>query len=705
MITTNSTGAVIVGNLDGEIRVMGVRHDALAQITDSLANLYSDRYRAVLREYSTNARDSHIQAGKAHVPIEVSLPDEFDQQLIIRDQGVGLSKDEVLDFYAQYGASDKRSSNEFNGTYGYGCKSAFTLGNQFVVTAVKDGWETVAVLYRNEDGVGIAQIVAHQETDKPSGVEVKVPIDDPKQMAETAAAFFLPWEKGTVLIDGQEPQSYHDHALQLGDIRFLSRAVAKERSLPEHGDVNVVMGGVVYPVTGGKLQWHSGLNFLYSFTHLGTLYVHAPIGAVDIVPSREGLKDTEKTILFLRGQVQRLQDDLVEHVQELVRNASSLYEAAKIKREWDPLVNRSVNRKKVEFTWHAQPVHSVLSLSLPVAYEYRKPSPRHYNPKLIRTNTITIAVGDEPKILALVNMDDETKPIRGLRDYMAEHGYVATLPLRTRTFARDWFNLTNKQVTVKDYGVWLEEQSAKRKALRGVKPPVKREEPRYVVVQPNNNYSEMRTVSEIKGLGVDLYYADGYKSISPVRSLLDAVQLSKVAVLVLEPRQLADTVRNRFPGIKPLPELAERGAQEWIRKVTPAQVRSLGLARAIEAADYCDQHLADILLPVVDRIEDPELVRAVRLLTGSKSDRLRGLERLEALYGEGLVRSSESWLKFWARVEDEQQRQQLDIGSRFPLLGAMPSYNINKDLAEHVVLYVNSVYNRSEANDKIEEVA
>ncbi len=92
-----------------ETRVMGIHAEALAAVTDSMTNLYSNPHLAVLREYSTNAWDAIIAAGSTS-PVRVSLPDELDPRLVVSDDGIGMSKDEVLTFFSQYGFSQGLAS-------------------------------------------------------------------------------------------------------------------------------------------------------------------------------------------------------------------------------------------------------------------------------------------------------------------------------------------------------------------------------------------------------------------------------------------------------------------------------------------------------------------------------------------------------------------------------------------------------------------
>lgn len=61
------------GNLGGETVAMSVDAASMAHVMSILTDLYSDPVLAVIREYSTNAFDSHVEAGVQR-PIEVSLP-------------------------------------------------------------------------------------------------------------------------------------------------------------------------------------------------------------------------------------------------------------------------------------------------------------------------------------------------------------------------------------------------------------------------------------------------------------------------------------------------------------------------------------------------------------------------------------------------------------------------------------------------------
>jgi hypothetical protein len=64
--------------------------------------LYSNKILAPIREYSTNARDEHIENGTPELPIQVTLPSTFAPEFKVRDFGAGLTMKEIDDVYVQY---------------------------------------------------------------------------------------------------------------------------------------------------------------------------------------------------------------------------------------------------------------------------------------------------------------------------------------------------------------------------------------------------------------------------------------------------------------------------------------------------------------------------------------------------------------------------------------------------------------------------
>ena len=100
----------------------GIKESGLPHIFNVLRNqLYSDKILAVIREYSCNAVDAHVEVGDADKPIEVTLPNPLSLEFKVRDYGRGLNEREIGEIYAMYGESTKRGTNEQIGQLGLGC--------------------------------------------------------------------------------------------------------------------------------------------------------------------------------------------------------------------------------------------------------------------------------------------------------------------------------------------------------------------------------------------------------------------------------------------------------------------------------------------------------------------------------------------------------------------------------------------------------
>jgi len=278
---------------------MSVSADGAAHIMSVLTNLYSNPNLAVLREYSANALDSH-KAANSTEPIEISLPSAFRPQFKVTDHGVGMSADDIRNIYSVFGASTKRDDFKQVGAFGLGCKAALTLTQTFNLIAIKDGRRTVVDISRGEDGVGVVSILSETDTTERNGVTVTVPIPDYRRFNENVEEFFLTWETGTVLVDGNAPKSMHDDSF-FAHPDGLYKIKATERYT--ESAFFVIMGGVAYKVNNYEVSLGYELNN-------AIVYIDIPIGAIDLTPSREGIRYSDRSKTYLRKLVRMVLDSL-----------------------------------------------------------------------------------------------------------------------------------------------------------------------------------------------------------------------------------------------------------------------------------------------------------------------------------------------------------------------------------------------------------
>jgi len=658
-----------------ETRVMGIHTEALAAVTDSMTNLYSDPHLAVLREYSTNARDANTAAGSTS-PIRVSLPDDLDPRLVVSDDGIGMSKDEVLTFFSQYGASNKRDVNTQIGSFGFGCKAAFAIADQFVVTSVRDHYRTVALFARNAEGIGTASIMSHEPTEAANGVEVAVPVNDPDAMSRAATTFFAAWEPGTAEVDGEEFRSLSTVGVRIGAVRLLNREEAEElvgsSNYRTHVRTHVVMGNVSYPVALSDADgcWSDSLT---AYAHT---YIYAGIGEVDIVPSREGLRNTDRTKAFLRAARQRFDTESVRYVEAAIAACPTWYDAAATLHQHQIVPCTKTGRNT--FTWRGHRLDVNTSLDVPVlrldASKGRIAKPADGD------NTIPVS---EKNILAITGVTPDTEySVRlGLRALCVQEGFTAVVLCARADYTHEWFTLANPEVTVMTLA---ESKAALKAALKVNAAPRASSGPlTYRVVTGDGAVVDM-SLAELRALPA-LAYTEAHPQ--HVRDSLRALGCD-TPVVVLTARQSEGVFRRRCAAARPLTAVLSQRIAAVIAAFTPADVAEMTAARRVSRLTSNDTRIAQLLRPVLGSITNTDAADLVVACTTKAPP--SAVERLRWLCDSPLLRTSAPWLAFEARLAAAAGYDQGFV-ARFPLLESVKySYDASEKVP-HIVAYLNAV--------------
>ncbi len=297
MILNNApANEAIVSNV-GEIGEFRIRNSAKAfNILSS--GLYANKIRAIVRELSCNAVDSHAAAGKKDTPFDVHLPNALEPYFSIRDYGTGLSHEQVTNIYTTYFESTKTASNEFIGALGLGSKSPFSYTDNFTVTAVKDGKKGIYTAFINESGVPSIALMMQEETDDPSGVEVKFSVNDRydfdkfRQEARNVYKYF----SLKPVISGNDSFTFELVDYETKDI---IPGVHTYKS-PGHNSV-AIMGNIAYPIEIPRSD--NSLGDLRNLLSCG-LEMHFGIGELDFQASREGLSYIPQTIEAIKRKLE-----------------------------------------------------------------------------------------------------------------------------------------------------------------------------------------------------------------------------------------------------------------------------------------------------------------------------------------------------------------------------------------------------------------
>ena len=317
IINTAPQNEAVMSNV-GQIGEFRIRNSAKAFSILS-SGLYANKIRAIIRELSCNAVDSHTAAGKQDTPFDVHLPTQLEPWFSIRDYGTGLNHDQVTNIYTTYFESTKTESNEFIGALGLGSKSPFSYTDNFTVTAVKDGRKGIYTAFINEAGVpSIAQMM-QEDTDEPSGVEVKFSVNDRydfdkfRQEARQVYTYF----KLRPVVNGD---------FKFTDVEYDTKDIIPGvHSYKDSRRCVAIMGNIAYPIEVPQAE--QSLGDLRQLLGCG-LEMHFNIGELDFQASREGLSYIPTTIESIRKKLEALNAQLAVHIAVEADAIPNLWERA-----------------------------------------------------------------------------------------------------------------------------------------------------------------------------------------------------------------------------------------------------------------------------------------------------------------------------------------------------------------------------------------
>ncbi len=279
-------------------------------------NLYSDKITAIIREYSTNAYDSHVSAGKATTPFIVHLPSYEEPFFSVQDFGTGMDHSTIYTLFTTYFDSNKTESNDFIGALGLGSKSAFSYTDSFVVESVYNSTYCVYTCFLGEDGTPKIAKIVDQDTDKENGITIKINVkrgdisefinkakkiyyffDTPPTIVNCNSDFPRP----EVLLSGSNWKLVKPHT--------MTKAIA-------------LQGNVYYPISDTKFS-----DVKHQFVLANNFIIQFPIGQLETAASRETLSYDELTVKNISSRLNQVFDEFYDLFIQEVRQAETLWKA------------------------------------------------------------------------------------------------------------------------------------------------------------------------------------------------------------------------------------------------------------------------------------------------------------------------------------------------------------------------------------------
>lgn len=279
------------------IKVTGKAFDAL------INSLYSNKPLAVLRELATNAYDSHVERGNEDRPIEITLPSALNPVLTIRDYGVSMSHEMVMDRYSTLFDSTKDQSNEVTGMFGIGSKSPFAYTTTFGVRALLNGEARTYLIYLDAEGIPQISHVDTSTTDEEQGFEITVNVK-----AQDYNSFRVAAERVLLGFRGRTQPKVSGAPVDLGEVVLSGSNWTLYRPTTEYPSDYVQQGCVIYPLES---------NYRVS-TRRTQVVIEVPIGTVNVASSRESLAYDEKSRQAIDQLIVRVQEEIKVEAKKLL---------------------------------------------------------------------------------------------------------------------------------------------------------------------------------------------------------------------------------------------------------------------------------------------------------------------------------------------------------------------------------------------------
>ena len=287
-------------------------------------SIYSDGISAVLREYGTNCWDAHNMVGTPDRPFLVCLPTRLSPLLRIRDYGPGLSDELVFHLYSKYGKSTKRDTNGQIGQLGFGCKSGFAYGDNFLIISYYGGKKTTFNAFLDPSDVGMISKMAVEDTDEPTGIEIQIAVDedDIDEFVQKAQRVYRPFTVRPI-IEG--------HNISFAEEETLIEDESDDKAwrVMKYGESSAVMGCIAYPLKMDAIKWTDEERDIRTLAQL-SVQLKFEIGDLNIAASREGLKYDKPTIAAIKNALKNALTSILAQLNKGFVDCKTMYEAKEL---------------------------------------------------------------------------------------------------------------------------------------------------------------------------------------------------------------------------------------------------------------------------------------------------------------------------------------------------------------------------------------
>lgn len=312
----------------GQTVAMSIKADSRA-FRNLVDSIYAEKEKTVARELIANALDAMAAAGKANEQIVVTLPTRFEPSFSVRDFGVGMSHEFIMEHYKCLFDSTKQGDNKQTGMFGVGSKSPLAITDTFTIKCFDADSMRLYVVSIPEEGVPQISLTAEAPTeDKRGGVEIVVPISAESRRALLDGLvdqqFF--WFDKPIKFEGA---AYDEIKTRLASkIITVSEGVYLARGIAHHSDWSVCVrqGAAVYPLIQTQISPSLDKDAAVALRMLcesrRTVCIDLPIGTAEVTLARENIQYGPKTVANIVARINEVFNGFKGKLEALIGDAA-----------------------------------------------------------------------------------------------------------------------------------------------------------------------------------------------------------------------------------------------------------------------------------------------------------------------------------------------------------------------------------------------
>lgn len=273
--------------------------------------------------------------------INITMPNELNPVLIIRDYGVGISP-ERLTLIKRVGLSTKNTSNVQTGGFGLGLKSLFAYTEQFYIVSFYNKIKYTYICQKNVNKMGAIVLVDEEQTDELNGVELRVPIkEEDMRIISTHIVDIIRFWDTKPLINKKTINNMNELRKSDELVRFDNGSL-----MPNWSYHLAVIDGIPYNLD--IYRYCSSETVISEKLRNYKLVLFFNVGEIDLVMTREGLEDSVKNKELIKNRINSFLIEIKDYSKNKLFNArNSLLQYSN---EFDYLNNLFILNKLLDHT-------------------------------------------------------------------------------------------------------------------------------------------------------------------------------------------------------------------------------------------------------------------------------------------------------------------------------------------------------------------